>query len=246
MEHFRSDAIIMRVRDHRESDLIVSFMTRDRGLIRGIAKGARKSRKRFVNCLEPLTLVLMDYHLKGERGLYLLDGCRLVDAFPGIREGFAPLSLASYVLELLEVLFPANVVEPRAFDLAKATLGFISRGADLEKVRVLFEGRAMALGGYAIDLSKCCLCNRKYTGKGGGVFLPQKGKISCLNCSAPDERQPPLTAQAISGLRAVQGGAWESLRHLDLGPEDLKQIAHALKLHVAYRIGKRLKSTRYL
>ncbi len=246
MQHFRSDAIIVRVREYGESDLSVSFMTRDKGLLRGIAKGGRKSSRRFVNCLEPLSLVLMDYHQKAEGKAYFLDSCRLVDSFPGIRENFESLSLASYVIELLELLFPYNVTDPRAFDLAKATLGFISRGADLQKVRILFEGHAMALGGYAIDLNKCAICGRKYTAKGDGVILMEKGKFSCLKCSTPTEKHPLLSPQAISGLRAVQGGAWETLKHLHLSPEDLTQIGHVLKMHVAYRIGKRLKSAKYL
>ena len=246
MQHFRSDAIIMRVKEYREADLSVTFLTRDKGLLRGTAKGGRKSTRRFVNCLETFSLVLMDYHVKTEGKTYFLDSCRLVDPFPGIRENFESLSLASYVLELLEVLFPMNVSEPRAFDLAKATLGFISRGGDLRKARILFEGHIMALGGYAIELNKCAICGRRYTGKGDGVILVEKGKLSCLKCSRPTETHPLLPPIAISGLRAIQGGAWETLRHLDLSPQDLKWIGHTLKLHVAYRIGKRFRSAKYL
>ena len=52
MDNCISTAIIMRINEYGESDLLVSFFTPDRGRLEGIAKGARRSFKRFVNCLD--------------------------------------------------------------------------------------------------------------------------------------------------------------------------------------------------
>ena len=64
METYLSQAIIMRIREFGESDLLVTFFTPDKGQLKGVAKGARKSRKRFVNCLDVFSLVNLEYGLK--------------------------------------------------------------------------------------------------------------------------------------------------------------------------------------
>ena len=49
----RTPALVLRGRTHGESDKIVTFLTRDWGKVTGIAKGAKRSQRRFVNVLEP-------------------------------------------------------------------------------------------------------------------------------------------------------------------------------------------------
>ena len=56
MDIIKSMSIIMRVKDFGESDLLITFFTPDEGKIKGIAKGARRSRARFVNCLDIFSL----------------------------------------------------------------------------------------------------------------------------------------------------------------------------------------------
>jgi DNA repair protein RecO (recombination protein O) len=57
MKSYTSQAIIMRTKEFGETDLLVTLLTPDKGRLKGIAKGARKSRKRFVNCLDVFSLV---------------------------------------------------------------------------------------------------------------------------------------------------------------------------------------------
>ena len=52
-KQYQTEAIVLRLLDYGESDRIVTFCTNGYGKVRGIAKGARRSRKRFANALEP-------------------------------------------------------------------------------------------------------------------------------------------------------------------------------------------------
>ncbi|MBN1626048.1 MAG: recombination protein O N-terminal domain-containing protein, partial [Deltaproteobacteria bacterium] len=61
MKYISTQAIITRVREFGESDLMVTFFTPDAGRLRGVAKGALRSRKRFVNCLDAFSLVNLEY-----------------------------------------------------------------------------------------------------------------------------------------------------------------------------------------
>ncbi len=103
-----SPAIIMRVREIKESDLLVFFFARDIGLLRGVAKGARRSLKRFVNCFETFSLVNLEYETRGEDKPCFLHSGKLQHAFQGLRKDFTALSRASYMIELTELLFPGR------------------------------------------------------------------------------------------------------------------------------------------
>ena len=52
-------AIILSVKDYGEADRLVTFLTPTRGRLTGVAKHARKSKKRFAHCLEPLSRVTL-------------------------------------------------------------------------------------------------------------------------------------------------------------------------------------------
>jgi DNA repair protein RecO (recombination protein O) len=68
-----SDAIVLRTWPVQESDLIVSFFTRDYGKMKGVAKAALKSRKRFGGALEPTTLARAWFAERPRQELVRLD-----------------------------------------------------------------------------------------------------------------------------------------------------------------------------
>lgn len=246
MEKKITAAIIMRVREFGETDLLVHFFTRDRGQLRGVAKGARRSRRRFVNCLETFSLASLEYSLKREEGLCFLHSGRLIDAFAGLRSDFATLSKASYMIELSEILFPAGVSDPGIFDLLARAFDSMSRGEDLDLIPLLFEARTMALGGYRINLERCCGCTRPYKGEGLAAFRPDTGGIACLRCEEKSALSPPLGPQTVRLLEHMQAGAISEARAMNADQKTLEEIKTVLRLHREFRLEKRLRTSKYL
>ena len=241
-----SPSIIMRTWEYGETDLIVSFFTEDRGWLKGIAKGGRKSRNRFVNCLDLFCLCSLEYEIKQGRDLCFLQSGKLIQSFPGIRTTFSSLSLASYMLEVMEVLFPAGTADRIAFELFRGSLSAMDRGCDLVRLRAFFEARVLSLGGYAIDFSRCCQCGRKYAGQGTAAFNRVKGGISCLKCLRESKSAPGLQPSMIALLKKLQSAPVEELPPMDWDATGAGQICAVLTLHMEYRIGRRLKSSKYL
>ena len=241
-----SPAIITRIREFGESDLMVSYLTADRGLLKGVAKGARRSRRRFPNCLELFCLSDMEYEQKRRGGLHFLHSCRLVHAFPGLRSDYHSLALASYMAELTEVLFPPGVVDKRIFELLKNSLHALDEGFRGDILRILFEGRALALAGYSIDLDCCCQCGRRYAGEGRAVFNRVKGGIGCLKCEEERVDSPGLAPESINALRIIQSSSWDQLKNLELTEEAIREITPVIRLHMEYRVGRPLKTAKFL
>ena len=64
-----SEAIVLRTYPLREADLLVTFFTRAEGKVEGVAKSAKKSRKRFGGALEPGTFVRVYWEDQSARNL---------------------------------------------------------------------------------------------------------------------------------------------------------------------------------
>jgi DNA repair protein RecO (recombination protein O) len=241
-----TNAIIMRIREFGESDLLVTFFTPDKGQLKGVAKGARRSRKRFVNCLDNFCLADLEYGSRKKEDLYFLHSCKLIDAFPGLRSDFTTLSRASYMIELTEILFPYGVAERELFHLLRDSFYAMATGERIEAVPVIFEIRAMALGGYGLNLEKCCMCGRRYRGEGTATFKPERGGIACLKCQQISSVSPQLSADSVTIMKVIQDEPLTTLKELSIPDEILTELRPVLKLHREYHLGQRLKTASYL
>ncbi len=246
MEAIISPAIIMRIMELGETDLLVSFVTPDKGRLKGVAKGAQKSRKRFANCLDHFCLVNLEYEIKRKGDLHFLHSGKLIQAFPGLRSDFSSLSLASYMIELTEILFPLAVADKNMFELLKDSFSLLDQGERNDALRIHFEARAMTLGGYRIDFDRCCNCGRPYVGEGKAIFVQQKGGVSCLKCERESRLSPGMEPGSAGRLRALQSAPLGEEEALNMSEQTIHEIKQVLKLHIEYRIGRRLKTSKYL
>jgi DNA repair protein RecO (recombination protein O) len=241
-----SPSIIMRVKEFGESDLLVTFFTPHKGQLKGVAKGARRSRKRFVNALDICSLVNLEFGLKKEGRLYLVNSGKLIRAYPVLRSDFGALSKASFMIELTEVLFPVGVADPRMFQLLKDGFEAMAEGHSVDFVSLLFEARAMALGGYRINLEECAACGRNYKGEGTAVFNREKGTISCLKCHQPSALSPRMEPESVKALNTMQAQPIAQSKNLSFPEEALAEIKAVLNLHREYRLEKKLKTAKYI
>lgn len=152
MIRFTTDAIILSTIDFLESDKIVCTLTRDRGVITAIAKGAKRSKVRFPGTLEPFCEVSLDVFLKREGDLHRLESAQLANAHLGIRESLELLAHSTVLIELIkEHLGP--------LDPSPSTFEFLQRGLTaMEPDRQWFSVWCVTLLnilsslGYGIDL----------------------------------------------------------------------------------------------
>jgi len=188
----------------------------------------------------------LQFSLKRNGDLYLLNSGKLIDAFPGLRSDFTSLSYASYMVELTEILFPWGMGDRKMFELLRESLDALSRGERIEAIPVLFEVRAMTLGGYGINLERCCICGRAYKGEGKAVFKRERGGVACLKCQEPTAMAPGISPQAVKMIQQMQTRPFRSLTQLEFTDEDMKEIRPVLKRHREYHLGQRPKTACYL
>ena len=149
MPLYTAEALVLRTYKLGEADRIVVFLTRDRGKKRGVAKGARRQRSRFVGALEPLTEVRVAYFESERRELVGLNYAETVRT---------PLSLAgsanenglghvSYFAELLDEWAQDADADERLYRLGASMLDALSAGAPVEPLARYFEYWLLRLQG---------------------------------------------------------------------------------------------------
>jgi DNA repair protein RecO (recombination protein O) len=246
MKYVSSQAIIMRIKEFGESDLLVTFLTPDAGRLRGVAKGALRSRKRFVNCLDAFSLVNLEYSPSRNSDLQFINSGKLIDAFPGLRNNFAILSKAGYMLELTEILFPQEMPDRGIFELLIKSFHVMEKGEMTNIIPQAFEFIAMSYGGFRINLERCSNCGRDYTGAGAAVFRPEKGGISCMKCRQVTALTPKLSPDTIKFIRMLYTKSTAILDELNADEKILSEIKPVLKLHREYHLGRQPKTASYL
>jgi len=242
----KTEAIIIRTRDLGESDLLVSFFSAQYGYLKGIAKGARRSSKRFVNSLSTFSLVLIEFRERRNSDLVWLESCELLDGFPGIRADYRLLLRASYMVELTEILFPSNVPSHGMFEILRLALGNLSNGRWSEECMLAFQARAMEAGGFGINLSRCSRCARQYKGEGRALFHPLDGSIVCMACERDSAVMPGMEPDTVRILHELQSSDRALLEVSKFNDVVIRELKAVLKAHIEHCLGRQLKSAKYL
>jgi DNA repair protein RecO (recombination protein O) len=181
MKILSDSAIILRHSDYGEADRIVCYFTPRFGRLKGFARGARKSRKRFGAAFEPFAEVLLHWQPRQSGDLVSLREAELLDLRAGLRNDLETLTLASYGCELVEALFDESGAAPDVFGLLQAFLNHLDRHGFSVEARLLFELRLLELSGYLPHLQHCAACNGSLTTSPVGFAATANGSL-CREC----------------------------------------------------------------
>jgi DNA repair protein RecO (recombination protein O) len=122
MSVLTSEAVVLRTWPVQEADLIVSFFTRDYGRMRGVAKAALKSRKRFGGALEPMTLARAWFAERPRQELVRLDQLEIVRSPLSARVDHTRMAVLSFYAEVLDEILPERDPQDAVFRLLVSVL----------------------------------------------------------------------------------------------------------------------------
>ncbi|MBI3615576.1 MAG: DNA repair protein RecO [Candidatus Omnitrophica bacterium] len=181
----KTDAIILRRQEIRETSLILTAFTRDLGKIQGLVKGVRGARSAVPWYLEPLTLQTMILYERRRSPWSLVSACDLVDAFDPIRRDLTRISYASFCLDAVDCLTENGDPHPEIFHLLLNSLRGLAEGTDPRTVARFLEAHLLKAIGVLPDLESLALS------PGGRLSLQQILQIPLgrLRLSHPIEEE---------------------------------------------------------
>jgi len=213
-----SEAIVLRTYPFRESDLLVTLFTRLDGKVRGVARAAKKSRRRFGGALEPLTYVKVAYEDRERQELARLDACEVLDS-PLTSEVTYPRAVAlGHVAELLDELLPDREANDAVFRLALSVLSQL-RGNEFWLPITYFDFWIARLMGYLPELSECLTCGRALNGSraffhalADGLICQEHKRLASSEISTESRKlaaqmlRVPLSAVEMADGQKSSGG----------------------------------------
>jgi DNA repair protein RecO (recombination protein O) len=158
-----SEAIVLRTYPLREADLLVTLFTRAEGKVKGVARSAMKSKRRFGGALEPLTYVRAFYEDRERQELARLDSCEVLESPLATLVSYPRAVALGHVAELMDQLLPDREANDTIFRLVLSVLAAL-RGTDVWMPVTYFQLWMTRLVGYLPDLSECIVCGRMLNG----------------------------------------------------------------------------------
>ncbi|HEV2463485.1 MAG TPA: DNA repair protein RecO [Acidobacteriaceae bacterium] len=214
------EALILRTWPVHEADQIVSFFSRDQGKLKGIAKSAAKSRKRFGGALEPMTHVLASYVEKPRQDLVRLDSCEILGSPLSDPVDYGRAAALAFMAEVLEETLQDRDPQDAVFRLALAALEQTRMGRVWLPV-TYFGLWMMRLMGWMPEIIRCTACGRAFAGE-AAYFESERDGLVCVEHRHPAARalSPESLAEAARMFRepiaAMAGEEWPRRRAADL------------------------------
>lgn len=230
-----TEAIVLESTDHGESDMIVTFFSQDSGRISAIAKGARKSKKRFVNKLELFSFLHITYQQKANNSLAFLSEADLHTSFLQIRQNLELYTVASVIREFLMIAVKEGEPDTSIFRLSLWALHNLDQRQPPKTVLVMFLIRFFDHIGYRPNLQSCANCHNKVSLPNHYSFDTITGGIVCSACNPRLQRGIPLSPGTIRMLSSAQDQPLERLHRLKISGSILVEA-----LYLLHRYGHQL------
>lgn len=196
----RCEGIVLKTHALGDTSRIAVAYTREHGLMRMVAKGARKSPSRFGYALEPLSRARFVIYHKSDRDLQLLSQADTLTATGSMLTDLTRLAHAQAALELIDRLVWGEEPHPELYDLLAATLEAMVRAplTALPAVTIAFELQTASLLGYRPRLDACAQCGQALSPR--RLFSPARGGLLCDTCADAEAGTVTLSADALAGL----------------------------------------------
>ncbi|NLY90667.1 MAG: DNA repair protein RecO [Firmicutes bacterium] len=241
---YHCEGIILRTRIFGEADRIVTLLTKEKGKIEAVARGARRPRNRLVGVTQQFS------YLRGliftGKDLDQLSQAELIKSFAPLRDDLLKMAYATWWVELLDTFLPLAEVNTGIFLFTLAGLVVLEQTADPMLVSRAFELRLLRYLGYDPVLDHCVRC-REGSSEALAGFAPAEGGMLCRSCAGVEgEKLIPVRPSALKVLRDLYGTDLRVVARRPVDPALGNELGRLLFSFIQWRAEKPLKSLAFL
>jgi DNA repair protein RecO (recombination protein O) len=197
-----TEALVIRSYNLAEADKIVVCLTRQAGLVRAVAKGARRLKNRFGASLEPFTQINLTFYQKENQELGSIRQAEILKSYFNVSNDPDVLTGLAYIGDLVVEFSPPHQPNDKVFRMISACLEAIQESPEnLQLILRYFEVWILRLEGFLPDLKRCANCDRSFD-EGFGISLNRELGLLCHNCA--QGKGEVLSSKAYARLCATQ------------------------------------------
>lgn len=232
----RDEGIVLRTYRLGEADRIVVLLTRQRGKVRAVAKGVRKTKSKFGSRLEPMSHCALQIY-EG-RELDLITQAESIDTFRTVRDDLDRIARGISMLEVVDQMAQEGLPNPELFRMLLGALRTLD-GSDSPLVTPAFLWKVLALEGFRPEVEVCAACG--VDDEPLVAFDVDAGGLLCRGC----RRGQAVSAPAVELLRQILGGRLvDALARAE--DDDVRAAVHEVDLlatrAVEHHLERRLRS----
>ncbi len=237
---YNTDAVVLRVIKTGEADRLVTFLTRDKGVVKAFAKSAAVPK----NKLHMSTQMFCYGHYTFYEGKNStqVNECELSETFPGLRDDIASLALAQYFNELIIETVPTDIKSDEYLRLLLNSLYFLSHNQkDIKILKSVFELRLVSMIGYMPSLVGCVSCGAFESEP--MYFNEYTGEIFCNKCAIKESTLYPL--EVITAMRHIVYSNLSKVFALTVSDKNIYKLNKATEKYLMAKVPKKFNSLRF-
>lgn len=246
MPLIKATAIVLRSRKWGDADRIVTFYSKEKGKIGGVARGARRPKSRFGAALEPFSLCRLNLFEKAGDSLLRVSQVDLVRSSQKLRESLRLIDSAARMVNVVAAITPDGDPDPLLFDTLEQGLASLHESEDPAFTALLFQIRLLGVTGFRPQTDHCAACGKAHF-VGEPQFSPLAGGLVCLSCAAHQRvRCIALSRGSLSFLQQAIRLDPTVVTRLRAGGQVRGEVEAAIEGYVTVVAGKRLPSANFL
>ena len=244
MSIHKTEAIVLRKRDFRETSLIADFYTRDFGKLSGILKGIRTEPDKFASNIEPFSYNEIIFYRKRNSSLHLVSQADKRENFNGSRLSIIKTGICSFMTELVGALMAQEDKNEEVFDLSLSCLRELETSNNPEKISTIFKIKMLSLSGFKPHFDSCVSCGDRILGE--SKFSLSLGGLLCHNCYKKDMTGRSIFRGTIASILHIEKNDFKSTLNLGLNPQIKKELEIILNSFLNFHLERELKSQKFL
>jgi DNA repair protein RecO (recombination protein O) len=235
--YYKSRSIILKNRDLRESDQLLTIFTEKEGKITAVARGVKKPKSSLRGCVQPFCHSLLFYN-RGKQMDLITQG-KIIDFFGNSREDINRTLYSMYMMELIDKSLMEKVPLPNLYTALLRVSELINeQGLNLMLVRY-FESRLLVNLGYKPVVNQCARCGNREL-KDYNFSLAEGGLI-CHSCLEPTDYRIKLSGESVALIKLLCEGSLQTVQRVKASPAAMQQIELFLERYLEYYLERRFK-----
>ena len=238
------DAILISSTDVGEDDRILTFLSKETGLLTAAASGARNLKKGKTASLDLFvysSLFVYRSHKAGK--LTRIRSSRVIEPFIKIREDYSRLCAASYMGELVSRTVQEEDPSEAIFKLMLGCLKLLNDGEGVFRSLLIFEIRLLRELGLAPRIDSCLKCGKNITSE--AYLEAAAGGTVHVECGH-EKNEPPLTAGDLANMRFISEKNLDNLAKLKIREDDARRILLSMNIFSIHHLGFKTRSLKYI
>ncbi len=241
---FRASAVVLRHADWGEADRVLTLYTREQGIVRALAKGARKVTSRKAGHLQPFTHITIQ--LAKGRDLLIVTQVETINAFLPLHDDLNKTSYAAYVVELLlRFSVEDEGGNPSIFKLLTDTLERIEKDPDSWLAIRYYEMRLLDAVGFRPHLFECANCSREILPE-DQFFSFTAGGVICPRCGEGLPNLNKISLETLKYLRHFQRSSYKEASRAKPSYEVKKEAENLMQGYFTYLLERQLNTPSFI